>query len=120
MKSYRFVRTSYPATSIVIFANIANGNFNCASLSTYEKLYLEFPPLMRAIQGKDPNPASVPPTTLLKKYTELNILYTAAHTSKKRKKGIMLSVKLTKIFLVKTILNLIFLAYLVDEPINAS
>ena len=75
---------------------------------------------MRAIQGKDPNPASVPPTTLLKKYTELNILYTAAHTSKKRKKGIMLSVKLTKIFLVKTILNLIFLAYLVDEPINAS
>ena len=33
----------------------------------------------------------------------------------------MLHVKLTKIFfLVKTILNLIFLAYLVDQPLNAS
>ena len=34
----------------------------------------------------------------------------------------MLHVKLTKFFffLVKTILNLIFLAYLVDQPLNAS
>jgi hypothetical protein len=37
-------------------------------------MYLELTPMMSAIQGKEPKPASVPPTTRLSSTTALSIL----------------------------------------------